>query len=165
MVRTFGIFISAVVVVACGVNSPTSQTDVSSPGNPEALSAPSNEATNEATSEATSEAPADESLGITEDGITPAACHVNLNFCNAPGATGTDCTESGCSLSAAISACKSLVSSVGCTVLCNAVMRDSTGAIISTWRQSCGSTCCPENTFCFGTRCCPNSGGGVGCPS
>src|SRR5579872_314551 len=49
MVRTFGIFISAVVVVACGVNSPTSQTDVSSPGNPEALSAPSNEATNEAT--------------------------------------------------------------------------------------------------------------------
>lgn len=156
MVRTIGILLSAVVMLACGVNPPTSQTGVSTPGNPEAVSA-SNEATNEATAE--------EPLGITDDAITPATCQVNLNFCDAPGSIGTDCTESGCSLSAAISACKSLVSSVGCAVRCNAVIRDSTGAIIDTWRQSCGSTCCPEGTFCFGTRCCPNNGGGVGCPS
>jgi hypothetical protein len=51
-------------------------------------------------------------------------------------------------------------------VLCNAVMRDSSGAIIDTWRQSCGSRCCPEGTFCFGgNKCCPSDGPGVpGCP-
>ncbi len=98
----------------------------------------------------------DESLGTTTDGvITPASCSVNLNFCDGSGSVGTDCTETGCSLSAAISTCKSLVASVGCSVHCNAVMRNSAGTIIDTWRFTCGSTCCPETTqYCGPTGAC-----------
>jgi hypothetical protein len=107
------------------------------------------------------EATADESLGTTSDAvITPNSCLVTLNFCdklNSP--IGTDCTESGCSLSTAISACKSLVSKKGCVQHCNAVMRQGTGQdapIIKTWRFTCGSTCCPEGTAYCGPHgaCC-----------
>lgn len=112
---------------ACGVDSPTSPdpsketSDVALPGNPEATSASPDETT--------------EPLGITSDAlITPNSCSVTLNFCDRPNSSiGTDCTETGCSLSQAISACKSIVASVGCSVHCNAVMRNSSGVIIDTW--------------------------------
>jgi hypothetical protein len=75
------------------------------------------------------EATADESLGTTTDAIiTPASCSVTLNFCDRPSSSiGTDCTETGCSLSTAISACKSIVASKGCSLHCNAVMRQGSG--------------------------------------
>jgi len=146
MMRTIGIFVSAAVMLACSVEPPA----VSTHGEPEAQSASSNEAT------------AEEPLGV-----TPAAACAVLNFCDAPGSTGTECTEvPGCSLAAAISSCKTQVAQVGCTVLCNAVMLSPSGALIETWRQSCGSKCCGEGTFCFnGNRCCPSDGPPVaGCP-
>jgi hypothetical protein len=46
------------------------------------------------------------------------------------------------------------VSSVGCTQHCDAVMRNSTGSIIDTWRVQCGTVCCPQGNFCSGGRCC-----------
>jgi hypothetical protein len=97
------------------------------------------------------ESTADESLGTTTDAvITPNSCSVVLNFCDRPNSSiGTDCTESGCTLSAAISACKSIVSQRGCAQHCNAVMRKGSGPnapIIDTWRFTCGGTCCSEST-------------------
>lgn len=140
---------SLITVYACTLEStpdPSKDTsDVSIPGNPEAPSASPNKTT------------ADESLGTTTDAvITPASCSVTLNFCDRPNSSiGTDCTETGCTLSTAISACKSIVASKGCSVHCNAVMRDSTGNIIDTWRFTCGSTCCPEGTqYCGPTGAC-----------
>jgi hypothetical protein len=110
-----------------------------------------------------------EELGITTDALTPNACSVTLNFCDGSGAIGTDCSETGCGLSQAISACKSIVSQVGCAQHCNAVMRSggANGTIIDTWRHQCGSTCCPEGDICAGTSCC-SSGvvcGTTCCPS
>ena len=116
------------------------------------------------------EATPDELLGTASDSvITPNACSVTLNFCDAPGSNGTDCTESGCSLSAAISACKSIVSRKGCVQHCNAVMRQGTGPnapIISTWRFTCGSTCCAEGTAYCGPRgaCCDGVHFNSACP-
>ena len=150
MLRGIGVFcisVSAIFMFACGIDaSPPglSQNDVTVPGNPEAPSASPDDTTSEP-------------LGITSDAvITPAACSVTLNFCDRPNSSiGTDCTETGCSLSTAISACKSIVASVGCAVHCNAVMRDSSGTVIDTWRVMCGTTCCPEGNFCgAGGRCC-----------
>jgi hypothetical protein len=97
----------------------------------------------------------DELLGTTSDALAPASCFVTLNFCDGSGAIGTDCTETGCSLSQAISVCKSIVSDKGCAQHCNAVMRNSGGTIISTWRFTCGSTCCSEGTsYCGPTGAC-----------
>jgi len=123
---------SLISIGACALESAPDPSknisDVSIPGNPEMPSASPNETT------------ADESIGTTTGAvITPASCHVNLNFCNAPGSLGTDCTETGCSLSAAISSSKSIVASVGCSVLCNAVMRNSSGAVYGGERRR---SCC-----------------------
>jgi hypothetical protein len=101
--------------------------------------------------------PAEESPETTTDSvITPAACFVTLNFCDRPNsAVGTDCTQSGCSLTQARSVCKSIVSDVGCNIHCNAVTRNSSGTILETWRVRCGTTCCPEGNFCgSGGQCC-----------
>lgn len=114
------------------------------------------------------EATTDESLGTTTDAvITPASCSVTLNFCDRPNSLiGTDCTETGCSLSTAISACKSIVASKGCSVHCNAVMRDSTGTIIDTWKFTCGGTCCSESTQYCGPKgaCCDGVHFNSACP-
>src|SRR5262249_45336268 len=141
-----------------GIDSPMSPdpskdtSAVSNPGNPEAPSAPS-ASPNETT---------DEPLGITSDAlITPDVCSVRLNFCNGAGSTGTDCTESGCALSTAISKCISLVHGAGCTVQCNAIMRTPSG--VKTWRVQCGNTCCAEGQNCSAKfQCC--TPGTVGCP-
>lgn len=148
---------------ACTLDSspdPSKDTSaVSNPGNPEAPSASPNETT------------AGEALGTTTDAvIIPDTCHVTLNFCDNPNSStiGTDCTESGCTLSQAISACESIVSQKGCVQHCNAVMREGTSAsspIIDTWRVQCGSTCCGVGVLCGAAgRCC--TGPGIsGCPS
>jgi len=127
-----------------------------------------------ASADVTTKAPApseaatpDESAGATTDAITPASCSVTLNFCDRPNSSiGTDCTETGCSLSSAISACKSIVASKGCSVHCNAVMRDSTGSIIDTWRFTCGGTCCSESTQYCGPQgaCCDGIHFNSACP-
>jgi len=144
---------SAVALFACGVDYSTPQNDTSNSGDPD-VTAPSPSGAN-----------GDESLGTsTDEVITPDACHVTLNFCDGSGAVGTDCTETGCSVSQAISVCKSIVSSVGCAIHCNAVIRNSSGTIIDTFRQQCGSTCCPQGDFCgAGGRCC-NGSCQPGCP-
>jgi len=120
------------------------------------------------TSAPAGEATADESLGTTSDAlVTPASCSVTLNFCDRPSSPiGTDCTESGCTLSAAISACKSIVASKGCSVHCNAVMRNSAGTIIDTWRFTCGGTCCSEATQYCGPQgaCCDGIHFNSACP-
>lgn len=107
----------------------------------------------------------DESVGTeSDDVITPDVCHVTLNFCDGSGAVGTDCTETGCTVAQAISNCKALVSQVGCAIHCNAVIRNGSGTIIDTFRQQCGSTCCPQGDFCgAGGRCC-NGSCQPGCP-
>lgn len=147
MWRTIGMFcilVSAAILFACGVSSPTSTS--------------------------VDDTTADEPLGITSDGAAPVppGCIVTLNFCDRPSSSiGTDCKQSvQCGLSTAetIPICKQIVANVGCTVHCDAVMRDSNNNIIDVWRESCGSRCCPENTFCFNGRCCPFSGG-INCPS
>lgn len=164
MLRRIGVFcisVSAAVMFACGVDSPTSPvsskdtSNVALPGNPEAPPASPDETT--------------EPLGITSDAlITPNTCSVTLNFCDRPNSSiGTDCTESGCTLDQAISACESIVSSVGCVQHCNAVMRNSAGTIIDTWRIQCGGVCCPvaPQGFCGPSgQCCDGIHCGGGCP-
>lgn len=154
MTRMLGLLclsMSMMVLAGCDVDStpqpPASQDDVALPG------APSTE-----TPAASAYDDSDALVGrVAKTLVGPDACSVTLNYCDGAGATGTDCTETGCSLSQAISTCKSIVSSVGCAVRCNAVMRNSNGTVIDTWRQQCGSTCCPEGQFCSGTRCCDGS--------
>ena len=150
MLRTMGFFcisVSAVVMFACSVDSPAPRGDGTTTGSPEAQAAlpgdPGPSTVPDVPLELTS-----------DDSIAPAACSVRLNFCDGPGAVGTDCTQTGCSEPTAINACKSLVSQVGCAVRCNAVMRNSAGTIIDTWRVQCGSVCCPQGDFCSGGHCC-----------
>jgi hypothetical protein len=113
--------------------------------------------------------------GPVDDAIVPHASCSTVLFCNAAGADGAQCKQTGCSLGAAENECKSEVKSVcGSPVVCPIRFFPSTGGSITLGCQpavcagnaiECGGHCCGTSaTFCSGTHCCDGIHGGGGCP-
>lgn len=99
------------------------------PENTESSSASPNDMTNE------------ESVGTTSSEVTSGCSHVV--FCNKPNSSiGTVCQKDGCTLAEAVSECRSDLTAIGCSLLCPAIVQNSSGTVLAK-ALSCGGRCCP----------------------
>jgi len=114
-------------------------------------------------------APAEEATAAAPGDVAPNAVNcARVDFCDAPGSTGTTCTLlNGCSLNAAVSDCLGDLGALQCKLRCSAVMQTPSGD--KTFRLHCGGaagSCCPAGTKYCGLNgaCCDGIEFGHDCP-
>lgn len=106
-----------------------------------------------AASPSSEEATADEALGtVSSDAVSLTSGCASVNFCDNPSSSiGTDCRQTGCSLSSAESECLTDTTiGLGCNLHFPVVLRNSSGTIIAK-KLSCGGSSCPwgsPNVYC-----------------